>query len=102
MIDGQTARRHGHWDSLWNSGSVSVALNLPAVDSRKSLELFLQRYKTNVLLPRELPCIFHACQHAAGNELRELIALDREIHATLVCVDFARASRRIGQSQLKR
>jgi urease accessory protein UreF len=73
-----------------------------AVDSFETLTAFLKVYRSEILLRLELPVICRAYHHVQHNEMRELITLDQEVAARLLLRDFASASRRVGQSQLKR
>src|SRR5205085_3107504 len=77
-------------------------LRLPKVDTLEALTCFLRAYKAQVLLPLELPAIFQAHRHASRNETQELLALDSDISSQRSHRAFASASRRVGQSQLKR
>jgi urease accessory protein UreF len=92
----------GSTEGLVTLSSLSAALSLPRVDSRPSLELFLQAYRSHFLLPLELPTIHQAYVHTARYEIRELIAMDRRLEGTMLFKDFANASRRVGRSQLSR
>jgi len=83
-------------------GSAAGSLNLPAVKSQESLLRFLEAYQSQILIPFELPAIQRAFRHACRNETRELIALDHRIGDERALRAFAAASRRVGQSQLKR
>jgi len=92
----------GSLEGLLTLGAVSAALRLPPVDDRSSLELFLQAYQSNLLLPVELPAIEQAYTHTTRHEIRELIALDRQFGDEARRTPFDQASRRIGRSQLAR
>jgi urease accessory protein UreF len=72
------------------------------VQSRLGLRHFLESYRAELLVPVELPVILRAYGHASRNEVRELIALDREIAAAPGVREFAAASCRVGQRQLNR
>ena len=92
----------GSTAGLFTLSGVAASLRLPKVGDLDALSQFLCAYKSQILLPIELPAIFRAHQHASRNETRELLALDREIAAQRRHRAFASASRRVGQSQLKR
>lgn len=75
---------------------------LRQVRSLADLQIFLAQYETQVLAPLEWPAILRAHQHAARNELRELLELDRQLAAEPALREFAGASCRVGQRQLNR
>ncbi len=83
-------------------GSVSALLHLKPVQDLPSLRGFLWNYQSQILLPLELPAIQGAHGHALRNELRELIARDRQLGQELVLQEFAEPSRRVGQWQLRK
>jgi urease accessory protein UreF len=74
----------------------SEHLTLPA------LQIFLDTYFTQILLPLELPAIAGACGHVRRGETRELIALDQQLAGEARLAPFALASRKIGARQLHR
>jgi urease accessory protein UreF len=82
--------------------SASAGLRLPPVQSLKSLALFLRHYQERVLIPVELPAIRAAYLHTAGRELRELLALDRQLADEPLLETLASASQRVGQRQLRK
>ena len=92
----------GSLEGLVTLDSMSATLRLPRVGSHQELRAFLQSYQTSILLPVELPAIYRAFIHASRNEVRELIALDLSIDGEPRLKDFASASRRVGQFQLRR
>ena len=92
----------GSLEGLVTLDSMSPTLRLPRVGSHQDLRAFLQSYLTSILLPVELPAIYRAFAHASRNEVRELMALDRSIDGEPMLREFASASRRVGQAQLKR
>jgi urease accessory protein UreF len=96
------AEQLGSTEGLVNLGSVSASLRLAPVHNLASLRLFLRRYQAQLLLPIELPAIQEAHGHAARHEVRELVALDRSLAAHPLLSDFASASRRVGQGQLRK
>jgi urease accessory protein UreF len=75
---------------------LSQVRNLP------ELRRFLQNYSTQVLVNSELPTIYRAYQHASRSEARELIALDASLRSEPLVQSLARASQRVGQSQVKK
>jgi urease accessory protein UreF len=96
------AEQLGSADGLLALGAVSNLLRLRPVRDRVSLSRFLREYQQQILLPIELPAIQAAYCHARGNELRELVCLDRQLSLTLVLAPFAEASRRVGLYQLQK
>lgn len=92
----------GSAEGLALSTPVAGHLHFGRVADLPALRSFLERYRTQVLVPVELPLIVAAFGHASRNELRELLALDARIAAGQVLGDFARASCRVGQRQLNR
>lgn len=72
------------------------------IQDEASLQQFLEAYRTQLLLPLELPVIVAAHGHACRNELRELIALDQRLAADPSIKKFAAASYRVGQRQLSK
>jgi urease accessory protein UreF len=96
------AEQLGSADGLVELGSVSSLLETPPVYDPASLKRFLTTYQSRVLLAFELPSIQAAHGHTTKNELRELIALDRQLeHERLLKVVFE-PSRRIGQTGLQK
>lgn len=92
----------GSTEGLVSFSTVSHSLQLNHVTDIRSLRQFLEAYQTHILVPFELPAIQRAFRHAARNETRELIAFDNEVASESILAPFASASRRVGQSQLKR
>jgi urease accessory protein UreF len=84
------------------SGLAVSAFQLRRIQSLPALRSFLESYRAELLTPVELPVIVRAYGHASRNELRELVALDRQIATTQGARDFAAASCRVGQRQLNR
>ncbi len=83
--------------------SVAVsALTLEAVRDEATLRRFLAEYRDRVLLPLEVPAIVAAHGHALRNELRELLALDRELGRDARLGGFRVASAAVGRRQLSR
>ncbi len=96
------AEQLGSADGLVALGSISASLRLRPVHDLSSLRRFLGSYQAKILLPLELPAIRAARAHAAGNELTELVALDRQLATEPGLQTFAEASRRVGQYQLQK
>lgn len=96
------AEQLGSADGLLELGSVSSLLQLRPVRDVLSLRTFLRQYRERILLPLELPAIQSAHGHGSRHEVRELIALDRQLADEPVLQKFASASRRVGRSQLQK
>jgi urease accessory protein UreF len=92
----------GSTDGLVTLSSVSATLRLVPVHDLPSLRQFLRDYQSQLLLPFELPAIQDAHGHASRHEVRELVALDQGLAERPFLRDFATASRRVGQSQLRK
>lgn len=92
----------GSTDGLVTLSSVSAMLRLVPVHDLPSLCQFLRDYQSQLLLPFELPAIQNAHGHASRHEVRELVALDQGLAERPILRDFATASRRVGQSQLRK
>ena len=91
----------GDWHPLAEQlGSADGLVTLGSVSA--SLRLFLRNYQSQILLQFELPAILRAHGHATRHEVRELVALDQSLAAQPLLSDFAAASRRVGQSQLRK
>ena len=67
-----------------------------------ALQIFLDTYSTQILLPLELPAIAEACGRVRRGEAHELIALDQQLAGEERLAPFAAASRKIGAMQLQR
>jgi urease accessory protein UreF len=80
----------------------SVARPSQRIASLSELQTFLDAYLTQILLPLELPAIAEACGRVRRGQLRELIALDRQLAGETRLAPFASASRKIGAMQLQR
>jgi urease accessory protein UreF len=96
------AEQLGSADGLLALGAVSATLQLGPVQDVAALGNFLRHYQARILLPHELPAIQSAHGHASRRELRELVALDHALAHEPVWRPFARASRRVGQFQLRK
>jgi urease accessory protein UreF len=89
-------------------GSPGIAPDAPApfwaadMAAPPALGRFLEDYLAGLLLPRELPAIVAAHGHAQRGELRELLALDQHLAASLLPTPFAAPSRWMGRLQLAR
>ncbi len=92
----------GCTEGLAEFAAVANRLQVGAIEHESGLREFLGRYTNELLLPAELPAIQRSFVHASRNELRELIAFDREQALSPALRDFASASRRVGQEQLRR
>jgi urease accessory protein UreF len=92
----------GSTEGLLTLSSASATLKLERVETLAGLRRFLAAFRNRVLLPLELPVILRAHLHAGRNEWRELVELDQEVARRAVPPEFASASRRVGQSALRR
>jgi len=96
------AEQLGSADGLVTLGSASASLRLVPVHNIASLRHFLRSYQSQILLPFELPAIQSAHGHATRHEVRELVALDCGLAGQPILSEFAAASQRVGQSQLRK
>ena len=96
------AEQLGSTDGLVTLGSVSATLRLAPVHDVSSLRQFLRSYQAQILLPWELPAIQNAHGHASRHEVRELVEFDQSLARQAILSDFAAASRRVGQNQLRK
>jgi urease accessory protein UreF len=87
---------------LVSADAALISPQLQNVRSLPGLRQFLHAYMTQILQPLEWPAIVRAHGHAAGNEWRELLALDQQLAREKNLRDFAVASCRVGQRQLNR
>jgi urease accessory protein UreF len=78
------------------------ALEIRRMHSVADLRSFVGNYHSEILKPLELPAIQRSFHHASRNELRELLAWDRQLAGEPLLQSFVSASRRIGQAQLER
>ncbi len=99
---GPLAQQIGSPEDFAATHSLVTALGSPCVKDAASLQLFLEAYRTQILVPVELPHIVRAYQHASRYEARELIALDARIGAEPMLKQFASASIQVGRNQLRR
>lgn len=79
----------------------SVGAGLDHVSNLAELRLFLETYRDRTLVPLEWPAAIRAYEHASRGEVRELIALDRQLDEAHGKMPFAESSRRAGRIQLK-
>ncbi len=91
----------GAVEGLVTLQGATESLQVRQINDRAALRDFLREYRDRILCPLELPAIRQAYDHAGRNEVRELIARDRELSATPLLQNFAAASRRVGASQLQ-
>ena len=96
------AEQLGSAAGLAARGAAVAVLPPGRIDSLPALRDFLLRYQEQILIPLELPAIFRASVLTSEGKTRELIALDQSLAGELALRDFAAASRRAGQSQLRR
>ena len=82
--------------------ALSGTLRAGPVNNPGALRHLLRRYHTEILLPVELPAIRRAFQHATRNQLRELLRFDGQLAEEPALGEFAKASQRLGQSQLRK
>jgi urease accessory protein UreF len=87
-------------DGLVELHALSESLQSHPVADLPALRDFLRLYHEQILIPRELPAIHAAYEHAARNEQRELVALDRQMTHDPALKPFAAASHRVGRAQL--
>jgi urease accessory protein UreF len=92
----------GSPEELALTSSVTAAIQFRRVSDVPSLRRFLDDYRTNVLIPIELPVIVSAYGHAARGELQELVALDERLAHDPSLRQFAISSCRVGQRQLSK
>ncbi len=83
-------------------GADVAAFPAGRIDSLPALRDFLWHYQAQILVPLELPAISRASVLTSEGKTRELIALDQSLAGEPALRDFAAASRRAGQSQLRR
>ena len=96
------AEQLGSADGLVPLGSAPALLRLPPVRDLASLRRFLRGYQQRILLPLELPAIQAAHEHTVCHGVRELVALDQQLARETRLRDFARPSRRVGRTQLRK
>ena len=89
-------------DGLASLEGLAESLRTRRVADLPALRDFLRLHRERVLLPCELPAIRTAFEHASRNELRELIAFDRQLANEPALRKFAGASRRVGLGQLQK
>lgn len=94
--------RIGSPEGLMSLAGAADAVHVGQITTAAELRLFLRNYHAQILQPCELPAIQRAFNHAVRNELRELIAFDKELAGEPILQSFVSASRRVGQAQLQR
>ena len=82
--------------------SLAGALDARPVRTFRELRAFLLNYHSRILRPLELPAIQRAFGHASRHELRELLALDRQLAGEPLLQNFSSASTLAGRNQLER
>jgi urease accessory protein UreF len=92
----------GSAEVLENLSAMPGATTLPAITTPAQLRAFLKNYQTHILEALELPSIREAYLHANSNEVRELIAQDKQFGGDRALKIFAAASCRAGKAQLQR
>lgn len=92
----------GSADGLASLDALVETLAARPVNDLGSLRDFLLGYHERVLLPHELPAIRAAFNLACRNEIRELIAFDKQLSNEASLRNFAAASRRVGMAQLQK
>ena len=96
------AEQLGSTEGLRTLCSVSSLLSLKPVRDLCSLRRFLESYQAEILVPFELPSIQTAFSHVSRHEVRELVAFDQQLSGQPLLKDFASASRRVGQAQIRK
>lgn len=90
----------GSANGLVSLSQITSVLDARPVRDTATLRAFLREYHRQVLVPIELPAIQRAFDHTNRNELRELIAFDRELGGKDILQPFVEPSRRVGQTEL--
>lgn len=85
--------------AVW--AQISRQLEFPTFTNGEGLTQFLALYQENVLQAVEFPAILKAWHLTQHGHARDLIALDQELGKNPCIAAFARASRLIGQRQLR-
>lgn len=94
------AEQLGSANGLVALTDISTSMQVPAVHDLASLQHFLRSYQKQLLLPIELPAIQRAFDHTCRHEVRELAEFDRQLAGEPALKPFAKASRRVGQTEL--
>lgn len=92
----------GSPDGLGTLGLALWARESRPVTDLPSLQSFVERYRDEVLVPIELPAIRTAFLHTARYEVRELLAVDRQLGTETSLEPFAFASQAVGRGFLRR
>ena len=90
----------GSANGLAALGEIAASVRVSPVYDLPSLRNFLTSHQKQILLPHELPAIQRAFDHTCRHEVRELMEFDRQLADEPTLNFFARASRRIGQTEL--
>ena len=96
------AAQLGSAEGLSALSGAAASGKFRCVTDLRSLRCFLRDYQSQILIPLELPAICRAHGHATRCEIRELIALDRQLAREPLLQSFGTASQRVGKTQLKR
>jgi urease accessory protein UreF len=96
------AQAVGATDALAPLSALAELLDAPRPETLPAVREFMERYRERLLAPVELPAIRDAYNHASRGEVRELIALDRQLAREYGNSAFATASRYTGRTQLRR
>lgn len=81
---------------------LAQLVDLTRPQSIDGVRQFLNRFRDRLLASVELPTIRDAFHHASRGEVRELIALDRQLAGRYGTSAFSEASRHVGRLQLRR
>lgn len=92
----------GSANGLASLHALADSLHARPVANLPALREFLRAYFDSILLPHEMPAIQTAFAHASRNQVRELIAFDRQLAGEPRLRELAAGSRRIGQAQLQK
>lgn len=82
--------------------SAAFGAALTQVRTPDQLREFVAAYQAKTLALEELPTILRAYNHARGNEVREIIALDQSLEDRFANEALANASERVGRNQLRK
>lgn len=92
----------GATDAVTLASDAAAGFRFNNVRDVASLQNFLTTYRTQILVPVELPAIVAAHAHATHGQVRELVVLDARLVSEKAMGDFAIASCRVGQRQLSK
>lgn len=96
------AERLGSAEELLSISTGVLVPELARLDSLLALRAFLLEYRDTTLATKEFRAIRDAYQFSANNQLRELLALDKEMAAEPMAEELRSASRNVGHRQLNR